>query len=325
MDSFSTIALSSKSNIKSELPNIETFDFLSAYYQEYYGDDFADLSFFVIRANCVVAAVICFKVENKLCRPSDGIKIYFFSTKEQKKIATFILSYIEEQAKIYGCSEIIFKDVFVNDNLSLLGNLLFNQRYCSRLTFEMSIDYKGFDEELYHASIRKSYKSFINWGQKNLRTIIINKQSLSLENFIAFKEFHLKIAGKKTRSNKSWDLQYNMIEKGYGELLLSYYQENLVAGSLFTDDGEVSNYCTGVYERDLFDFGLSHYLMYQGICRSRMRGAAQFSFGYFDTDINDPKWYNIQFFKKGFCEKLTPVVLWQKLFGTISEKMVEVI
>lgn len=312
MDNFSTLPLSSEYCKGLAISNVETFNFLSSYYQEYYGKGFIDLSFLVIQQNMAVAAVICFKVENQLCRPSDGIKIYFFSVENQKKLSTYIVSHIEKQAKINHCNEIIIKDEFSNGALSYLGESLFNQKYFSRLTFEMLIDYEKFNEGSYRANIRKSYKSFINWGKKNLDTIVINNASLSLESFIAFKEFHLKIAGKKTRSDKSWDIQYNMVEKGYGELLLAYYQGSLVAGSLFTDEGDVSTYCTGVYERELFEFGLSHYLIYQGICRSRMRGTSQFSLGYFDTDISDPKWYKIQFFKKGFCEKLTPTILWSK-------------
>ena len=128
-----------------------------------------------------------------------------------------------------------------------------------------------------------------------------------------FKDFHLKISGRQTRSDESWLLQYDMIKQGFGELILADYQGKLAAGSLFLDQFDVSTYFTGVYERDLFDFGISHWLIYEGICSSFKRSnTSKFSLGYFDTNITDPKWYNIQFFKKGFCERLKPIVLWSK-------------
>jgi hypothetical protein len=104
-----------------------------------------------------------------------------------------------------------------------------------------------------------------------------------------------------------------MIEQGIGELILAYYQDKLVAGSLFMDQYDTSMYFTGVYERELFEYGLSHYVLYLGVCRSYARGTTQhFSLGNFETDIIDPKWYNIQFFKKGFCQTMVPTLLWHK-------------
>ena len=104
-----------------------------------------------------------------------------------------------------------------------------------------------------------------------------------------------------------------MIQEGFGEALLAYYQENLISASLFIDAYRTSLYFTGVYERGLFQYGISHYLLFEGICRSFKRGNTNlFSLGYFDTDIQDPKWYNIQFFKKGFVRNLKPVIFWSK-------------
>jgi hypothetical protein len=180
----------------------------------------------------------------------------------------------------------------------------------------MFIDYENFSEDYYHQSIRRRYKSFINWGKKNLSFEVINSDNLSIDKFLNFKDFHQKISGRKTRSDETWMFQYQMIQNGIGELILGYYEGGLVAGSLFVDQDDMSIYSTGVYERELFDFGLSHSLLYQGICRSYGRGnTSNFSLGYFDTDIQDPKWYNIQFFKKGFSEKLAPTLMWSKILA----------
>lgn len=298
-------------NQKTDLKNIGLF---SDYYAEYY-KEYQDLSFGVSYEDRVIGYVLCCSLENKICLPNDGVKIILESNSQKNtKLYKEILDYLTLLAIQNDCTEIIIKDSLLNGSLSSLGETLFNNAYCSKITFEMLIDYKNFDETSYHKNLRKSYKSLINWGRNNLKFIYINKENACFKTFQTFKDFHLKIAGNKTRSDESWNLQYTMLEQGFGELGLAYYEDNLVAGSLFVDFNDVSIYFTGVYERDLFHLGISHYLLYNGICRLHEKKlTSAFSLGYFDTDIQDQKWYNIQFFKKGFCEKLTPVILWSKL------------
>lgn len=294
---------------------IHSLILIDQYYKEYYQEKFTSLSFLVLQDNETVGLVLCSVLDKKITHPDGAVMIYLFTQEDRQKniLYTSILEYIDEKARQYGCNEIIIKDRLPNGCLSVLGTKLFNQRYQSRLTFEMAIDYKNFSESGFQKNIRKSYKSLIHWGRKNLKITYVNKDSLCFENFCAFQDFHYKVAKRKTRSDESWKRQYEIIQQGFGELILAYYNGNLAAGSLYVDHGEVSIYFTGVYERDLFNFGISHFLLYDGICRSYGRGKTRlFSLGYFDTDIQDPKWRNIQFFKKGFCDELTPIVLWSK-------------
>jgi hypothetical protein len=263
----------------------------------------------------VVGYVSCCALNGKLCRPGGGlcIQLYCDNEKTQGKLYKEIINYIHTLAKENSCEEIVIMDTFNDGQLSCLGEVLFNNRYKSNLTFEMIVEYSGFNEENYHRDLRKSYKSLLNWGKKNLSICYLVNQNISRDLFDSFKELHQKISGRQTRSDETWMIQYQMIQDNMGELILGYYEGKLVAGSLFLDQGDVSIYSTGVYERELFDFGISHSLLYQGICRSYNRGnTSKFLLGYFDTDIQDSKWYNIQFFKKGFSEKLVPTILWNK-------------
>lgn len=295
--------------------NHKNINFFNQYYAEYYGSSFSDMSFYLEHQDKIIAYVLLYKISEKLCWPLDGIKIQTFPIKDddEKTILNTIVDHIEKISKENLCPEIIIKDHTNGDRISQLGGILFKKRYKAKLDFEMLIDFKGFNEEEYFRNIRKSYKSLINWGKKNLKIKIIDKINPSREEFLNFKNFHHKISGRKTRSDASWDIQYEMVSQGIGELILAYYQGNLVAGSLFMDQNDISIYFTGVYERSLFNFGVSHYLLYYGICRSYKRGTTKsFSLGIFETDIQDPKWYNIQFFKKGFCQNLQPTIFWSQ-------------
>jgi hypothetical protein len=260
--------------------------------------------------------VLCHSINNVLTLPSGGIIIKLvknYAAKESKQLYSSILAHIERIAKPNHCTSISIKDVLYNDALSTLGQELFNNRFQSRLTFEMCIDYKNFIPETFQSNIRGSYRSLVNWGKKNLEISIVNKDNLCSDSFAEFKNFHYTISGRKTRSDKTWEIQHKMIEAGFGELILGRYNNKLVAGSLFVDYGDMTIYFIGVYERKLFEFGLSHFLLYNGICRSYERkNTNYFSFGHFDTDIKDNKLYNIKFFQKGFCKNLKPTIFWSK-------------
>lgn len=295
---------------------IEFFDSFFHYYKEYYLDNYTDLSFIIFDQDKFIGYVICAALNKTITTPDGAVDIFLItelSLKEQKEVYRQILCKLTEFATNYDCSAIVIKDSTLNSSLSILGEMLFNQRFESRLTFTMDISFANFSEKSFHASLRKRYKSFINWGKKELKIDFINQDNLDRGQFNQFQKFHHKTSGRITRSQETWNIQYNMIQKGFSELTLATYNNQLVAGAIFSDYGNTSIYSTGVYERSLFDFGLSHFILYEGIIRSFNRClTSKFSLGYFDTDIRDPKWYNIQFFKKGFCEKLAPVIFWSK-------------
>ena len=302
--------------IRDNSRNIQSLKLFANYYKEYYKEKFVDLTFVIIENNKILASVLCCILDNNITLPDGGVVIELFDTnlnnKEKKKIYVAILEYLNLLSSSHNCS-LFIKDFLENGALSVLGEQLFNSKFYSRLTFEMIIDYLNFNQDKFYANLRKSYKSLINWGKKNLSVVNINKDNPCINKFREFEDFHYKISGRKTRSNESWDKQYELIKAGLGELILADYNNNLAAGSLFADYGYTSVYFTGVYDRNLFDFGISHFMLYQGINRSFERGhTSRFSLGCFDTDIKDPKWYNIQFFKKGFCQELRPTIFWFK-------------
>lgn len=296
--------------------NFRSLNLFSEYYKEYYKEKFIDLTFVVMNNDKILGHVICCVLDEKLTLPDGGIIVKLYNEleqKEEKQIYAKILDYLKSLAQTYKCKNIIIKNSLQNGSLSPLGEQIFKLKFQSRLTFEMGVDYNDFRKDRFHGILRKSYKSLINWGKKELEVTHLNKANCDIENFKKFQGFHYKISGHKTRSDESWRVQYEMIKKGFGELILAKYNDNLVAGSLFGDYDDTSIYCVGVYERDLFDFGVSHFLLYDGICRSYERGnTSKFSLGYFDTDIKDPKWHNIQFFKKGFSQNFQPTIFWSR-------------
>jgi len=167
-------------------------------------------------------------------------------------------------------------------------------------------------EELIHAGVRKSFKSLINNGRSLIKFQAITKNNPDETAFRAFEDFHLRVAGKKTRSSESWDIQFKMIKAGEAELLMGHMTPyGLVSSALFTDYGPTTSYAVAVYDRDLFDKPLAHANVYEGLLRAKKRGKTIFNLGVMPQEGEaTEKEINIGKFKKGFVSALTKFTEW---------------
>lgn len=160
----------------------------------------------------------------------------------------------------------------------------------------------------WYPELRKSYKSLINWGSRNLKIQIIEKDNFSFEECEKFRLFHAMVAGRITRSKMTWHLQYQEVKDGRGEIILGYLSDALVTGSLFIDGGTICNYWTGVYHRDHFDKPLAHYPVWLGIQRARQRGMKWVELGEAHEwgEGVTAKELSISQFKRGFATHIAP-------------------
>jgi|SaaInlV_200m_DNA_6_1039755.scaffolds.fasta_scaffold16462_2 hypothetical protein len=287
---------------------------LAEYYQEYYGEEFRDLTFEMSLEDSSIVSIPSHKIEQKLCYNSQPLPTDLFcdSNDISKKSAKLIVQNLKQIANSKGCSEILLSDKLYEGNLSTMSAELFNQEATYELLFNLHIDFQDFTEANFFKGLRKSYKSLVNWGRKNLVVDVVNAQNYSYDKFMKFKEFHALISGRQTRSDESWDIQAGLSQNGGGELILAYLNDELVAGSFFLDEFKRSRYFNGVYQRDLFHLGIAHYPVYMGIVRSQMRNPHGYChLGSIMSDNDDNKLKNIEFFKKGFCPRLTPSIVWR--------------
>jgi len=153
----------------------------------------------------------------------------------------------------------------------------------------------------WYPGLRKSYHSLINWGERNLRIEIINKDNFDTDDCDNLRLFHLKVAGRETRKLETWLLQYEEIQQGRGEIIFGYLDNKLVTGSMFIDGKTICVYWTGVYDRNHFDKirPLTHYPLWLAIQRARARGMKWMELGEIDGDTEKAK--SIGFFKSGFA------------------------
>jgi hypothetical protein len=162
-------------------------------------------------------------------------------------------------------------------------------------------------------ALRKSSRSLINWGRRNLAISYVNKKQPDRRLFEQYREFHAETAGRITRAPASWDVMYEWIAQGGGELVMAFHYERLVGGTMFIDGNNTSIYASGVYDRALFDKPLAHYPVWLGIERAQARGMADLELGEVpDEGTVSDKEYRIGYFKRGFATHLDEQVVWRR-------------
>ena len=158
--------------------------------------------------------------------------------------------------------------------------------------------------------IEKQYKKEI----KENFWVIKKFFSLNKKEWNLYKYLHLKVAGKKTRSDKTWDNQLEDLNKERGFVIFLYDKEgNLAGGNFYRIEKNISIYAVGVNDRSFFPKRMSHYSFYYGLIEMLNRNIKWLSLGDvpLKSDFNNPtsKEVSIGEFKRRIAsnifEKLT--------------------
>ena len=193
---------------------------------------------------------------------------------------------------------------------TILNHFQFNQN----INWIKSIPtYKN--KETLWKDIRKSYKSPINKGLKEQKFLLIDKFNLDFEKFKLIQELHFKISGRKTRSDKSWDLQFSSIKNDSGFAFISFDEDtsNLNSAVYFYKSNHHAYYGTGLYteytKRNLYGYCIIWqailYCIERGIYSCELDDNVKFKW---KTSI-DKKLMDISFLKAGFGGELQPRII----------------
>lgn len=160
--------------------------------------------------------------------------------------------------------------------------------------------------EMIRKGIRKSYKSLINWGEKNLKTTIYDRGNLNDKDCEKFRQFHILVSGKETRSIDSWNMQFDLIKQGDGFLVMSELEGKLVSANMILSGKRDCLYAVGVNDRELMEKNISigHYPIYAAILKAKELGHKKFHFGTIWAPNFNDKNLDIGKFKKGFASSV---------------------
>jgi hypothetical protein len=191
--------------------------------------------------------------------------------------------------ELYRVSDDIWYRAYEIDDFA---RFLLQKGYKATPYFTQVIDLSKTEAEL-HADVRKSYKSLLN---KTYPEIICDIPGVLETIFYArrrfeyFKEIHYRDAGQRTRSDKTWDIQYDQIMKGEAFLSFDGY-----AGGFFIYNNHTCYYGVGCS----VEGAGSHALIWKAILHAKKLGCKYFEMGE-QVFFGDEKLINISKFKRGF-------------------------
>jgi hypothetical protein len=269
------------------------------YNNEYFGSAYQDYSFISsINGNPLIAIYAIFK-EQTFEFYNWPVKIHTLQNANADDI-----NLASKNAITY--IEMLHKKGVINQ-LRYYDNAYFNGGFFhlvtdSKLQYHAIIDLK-LSAQTIKSNVRRSYKSLINWGERNLTHVLLNKENPDHRLFLEFQNFHIKTSGRKTRSDRSWEIQFDMIRNGNAFLMLFYWNEKLVSGNLCLHGFETAFYGVAVNERSLMAerLPIGHYPIYSSILHAKKIGMNYFHMNKIEFHQEDKKLNQLALFKSGFA------------------------
>lgn len=176
------------------------------------------------------------------------------------------------------------------------------------LRHELFVDL-SLDLDAIKARFRKSYRSLITSGTRTWRVGTMTSSDPST--WSEFRELHLQVSGRITRSADSWDLQHRAIVQGDAFLVfLRDSEDKMVGGGFFSTTRDECAYGVGTYDRSLFEKPLGHVVQYCAIELMKARELRWYKIGQRPYPSEQPratdKEFSIAEFKQGFATHLFP-------------------
>ncbi len=278
------------------------------YNEEYFLKDnkFYDISFFIYKENSILAFIplTISKLNNNNKISSQGKNIvnpYFFKNENNINLFEDLYNYFIELMSIFK-----IKHININSSLNILQNSYFHNylkevSYIKNSTICGIIDLEK-DLNFIKSKFRKSYKSLVNNKYPNFKLSEVKPDELNKWN--TFRDFHFKISNKKTRSDKTWDIQFEMIKKKQASLFLIEDNAKMIGASFINISNFNSFYSVAVFDRSYFPIPLGHILQFFVIKSLKKKNIKYYLISeYKENDMISDKEKNILHFKKGFCSE----------------------
>lgn len=279
------------------------------YYQSYFNCD-NNLSFVVMGQNVVLlyAAI----------HPINKEQLSYF----EFPVKIFLNEYLINHSAMIDAMNIFYdqlaaickKDSF--SEILIYANPFIDSYYYEKIEADLIEYYPIIDLTLSVESIkrnvRKRFKSYINWGEQNLDTLVYDDANITREIFDQFVDFHFRVAGRKTRPQESWDIQYEMIRNKEAYLVVAKYNNDIASANLCLHGVAEVEYGVGVNDRYLseeLNLPVSHFPLFKAALYAKEKGFTSFNFNCINIPGANDKMKSIAFFKKGFSTTLRSLIV----------------
>ena len=278
------------------------------------GAKWTDASFAVLLRGEPIAAVICGSCEGRLSYYGLPLPILIDESLGARSFRLVLKTALERfhvAGREHGSTACVIDDSPLGTSTSRLGRFLHSAGAVPRLDLRAVVNLEPSPEEII-AHVRKGHRYGINWGKRSITLSYVNADNPDPVMFSKYRTFHKRIAGRVTRPQASWDIMYETIAGGSGELSLGHDNAgSLVSATLAIDGDRVSQYSSAVYDRARFDKPLGHWPVFDAILRARKRGMSYFDLGDIPAaGTGSDKALSVAKFKRGFVDSLDFQLLW---------------
>lgn len=293
-------------NFKSIIYSESFLDYQKIYHDHF--DEIIDISFIIFLNNKPIGLfpAFFFKKDKKISYFDNCVFFPIFLNNENQNTIDLVLDKILSSFKSirqYFNLKII--------NFSKCGPLKDSNNNYQNLNlkkydnFQLYLNLENSKEEI-KKNLRKSYLNILK--KKTINEIFtFNCETDDKKIWLDFKKLHFSESKKKTRSDQSWEKQFENLQKGKAIFLYSLEKNKLIAGSFFDLTSDESLYSVGVYNESARKKFISHYIQEKAIEEFKIRKIKWYFLGKYHPNIKDnvsKKEYNISFFKKGFSSKI---------------------
>lgn len=287
------------------------------YDREYFGDEYRDYSIVAFAKGVPVIAIHAHFNNTTFGFYTWPVTIHQLESAEPDSVN-------EAYKNVIAYIESLHKNGVIQ-GLSYYDNPYFNSAFIhdistSKAQYHAIIDLT-LSAQAIKSNVRRRYKNFINWGERNLTTVVLDRNNPDRQLFLDYKNFHIHTSGRQTRNDRSWDLQFEMLERGETFLTLCYLEGKLVSGNLCPHGSETAFYGVGVNDRPLMaeNMPIGHYPIFASILHAQSIGLKRFHMNKIEFKRADEKLNQLAQFKSGFTSTLHSVIAQHVTFASTHE------
>lgn len=233
------------------------------------------------------------------------------SAKRRERIRSAAFGEVDRLAASTGAVKLTFLvDPLCADSRREGYNYLFKYGFLDASLTTVLINLQDGPERL-HASLRGSYKSLINEANRDLSVELFDARSVNAGVFQAYVDLHAKAAGRRTRPERTFEMQYEMILADEASLVGVRQADKWLGFSQFLHTPATTYYASSAQDPDLASNNVGPAMLWAAIrwYSDRKVPWMELDSQYFGPQLfENPsrKGIQISFFKRGFGGVLKP-------------------
>ena len=271
------------------------------FYLDYLGEDYKERSLILFRKNVpeIIIPALCKKGELNFANSATEV-VSTLKGEEYKRAIIFLFNKLRNRNKNQNVINCNFKST----------DMLPKEIYSSVISMEniqVGLINCELTESFRKSTLRKSYKSLLSWGEKNLSISLIDSENPNYKEFLSFKQLHIQASGRKVRSDQTWEHQFNIIKDGFGYLVNAFLGDKHVSGCFIMHDQKTALYGVAASDRELMSekLPLNHFTLWRAINTAALKNINLFILGDVEeNEANEKKENNIALFKRGFASDI---------------------